>query len=94
MEYFLLSFCSAFLAGAINSVAGGGTLITFPTLLWLGLDPVVANITNTVALWVGSLSGAFGFRKRIQEVKSLILPFLISSTVGAVVGAVLLIKTN
>ncbi|MEJ7553672.1 MAG: sulfite exporter TauE/SafE family protein [Aquificaceae bacterium] len=93
MEYFLVSFCSAFLAGAINSVAGGGTLITFPTLLWLGLDPVVANITNTVALWVGSLSGAFGFRKRIQEVKSLILPFLISSTVGAVVGAVLLIKT-
>lgn len=93
MEAFLLAFGSAFLAGAINAVAGGGTLITFPTLLWLGLDPIVANITNTVALWVGSLSGAFGFRKRMDEVKNLILPFLVSSALGAVAGAFLLINT-
>ena len=93
MEGYLVALSSAFFAGAINAVAGGGTLITFPTLLWLGLDPVVANITNTVALWVGSLTGAFGFRKRFQEVKGLLLPFLLSSSAGAVVGAFLLIRT-
>ncbi len=93
MEFYLLAFGASVLAGAINSVAGGGTLITFPTLVWLGLDPVVANITNTVALWVGSLSGAFGFRRRIKQTKGLLLPFLLSSLVGAVAGALLLIKT-
>ncbi|MEN3028434.1 MAG: sulfite exporter TauE/SafE family protein [Aquificaceae bacterium] len=93
MEGYLLALMASFLAGGINSVAGGGTLITFPTLLWLGLDPVVANITNTVALWTGSLSGLFGFRERIAQVKSLILPFLISSSLGAVFGALILINT-
>lgn len=81
------------LAGGINAVAGGGTLITFPSLLWIGLDPVVANITNTVALWVGSLSAAFGFKNRIRETKDLLLPLLVFSLFGALLGAVLLIKT-
>ncbi|MDW8294496.1 MAG: sulfite exporter TauE/SafE family protein [Aquificaceae bacterium] len=93
MEGYLLALAASFLAGGINSVAGGGTLITFPTLLWLGLDPVVANITNTVALWTGSLLGLFGFKERIAQVKSLILPFLVSSSLGAVFGALILINT-
>ncbi|MCS6997993.1 MAG: sulfite exporter TauE/SafE family protein [Aquificaceae bacterium] len=93
MEGYLLALVASFLAGGINSVAGGGTLITFPTLLWLGLDPVVANITNTVALWTGSLLGLFGFKERIAQVKSLILPFLVSSSLGAVFGALILINT-
>ncbi|MCS6876127.1 MAG: sulfite exporter TauE/SafE family protein [Aquificaceae bacterium] len=93
MEGYIIAVASAFLAGAINAVAGGGTLITFPTLLSLGIDPLVANITNTVALWVGSLLGVFGFRSRMVEVKSLVVPFLVSSSLGACVGALLLIKT-
>jgi uncharacterized membrane protein YfcA len=46
-----VAFAAAFLAGAINSVAGGGTLVSFPTLIWLGLNPVTANATSTVAIW-------------------------------------------
>src|SRR5581483_1410321 len=54
---------AAFLAGAINSVAGGGTLISFPTLLWLGLPSIIANATSTVAIWPGSLGSLWGFRR-------------------------------
>jgi len=57
-----VAFAAAFAAGAINSVAGGGTLISFPTLIWLGLNSVTANATNTVAIWPGSLGGMWGFR--------------------------------
>jgi len=49
----LAMLCAAFAAGAINAIAGGGTLLTFPVLIWLGLDPKVANGTSTVALWPG-----------------------------------------
>lgn len=93
MEGYAVVFVAGFLAGFINSVAGGGTLITFPSLVWAGLDPVVANMTNTVALWVGSLGGAWGFRKNFYEVKNLILPFLVVSSVGAILGAFLLLYT-
>src|SRR5438270_839749 len=51
----LMMIAAAFAAGVINSIAGGGTLITFPVLIWLGLDPKVANATSTVALWMGLL---------------------------------------
>jgi Na+/serine symporter len=55
----LLLFAAAFCAGAINSVAGGGTLLTFPALIWLGLDPKIANATSTVALWPGSSAASW-----------------------------------
>mgnify|MGYP001627120521 CR=1 FL=1 len=93
MGGYLLAFFASLMAGAINSVAGGGTLITFPTLVFLGLDPVVSNMTNTVALWIGSLTGAWGFRNRLSEVKEKLLPFLLVSTLGALAGALLLIWT-
>src|SRR5438067_1433708 len=51
----LAMFAAAFVGGMMNSIAGGGTLLTFPVLLWLGLDPKVANATSTVALWPGLL---------------------------------------
>lgn len=54
------AFGAAFLAGTINSVAGGGTLVSFPTLIWLGLPSVTANATSTVAIWPGSLGGMWG----------------------------------
>ena len=86
-------FASAFAAGAINSVAGGGTLLTFPILIWLGLDPKVANATSTVALWPGLLGGVWGYRTEVKKVRTLLLPFAVTSLVGGAVGASLLILT-
>jgi uncharacterized membrane protein YfcA len=89
----LAMFAASFAAGAINSVAGGGTLLTFPVLIWLGLDPKVANATSTVALWPGLLGGVWGYRREVKKVQSLLLPFGLTSLVGGAVGASLLILT-
>lgn len=86
-------FAAAFVAGGINSIAGGGTLITFPVLLWLGLDPKVANATSTVALWPGFFGGVFGFRREISDSRSHLLWLGITSLFGGSVGAALLILT-
>jgi uncharacterized protein len=51
---FLLVFLAALIGGAVNSIAGGGTLITFPAIVWLGVPPISANATSAVALWPGS----------------------------------------
>jgi uncharacterized membrane protein YfcA len=89
----LVMFASAFAAGAINSVAGGGTLLTFPVLISLGLDPKIANATSTVALWPGLLGGAWGYRAEIKKIRNLLLPFGIVSALGGIFGASLLILT-
>src|ERR1041384_8255169 len=84
-------FAAAFLAGVVNSIAGGGTLLTFPLLIWLGLDPKIANATSTVALWPGLFGGLFGYRREMND-SSLILMRLGSvSVVGGGIGAWLLI---
>src|SRR5215210_9456760 len=88
-----LMFAAAFIAGGINSIAGGGTLVTFPVLLWLGLDPKVANATSTVALWPGFFGGVFGFRREIKDSRSHLLWLGLTSLVGGGIGAVLLILT-
>ena len=84
---------AAFAAGVINSIAGGGTLITFPVLLWLGLDAKVANATSTVALWPGLFGGLFGYRKELENSSSILLRLGMTSIVGGAVGAWLLIWT-
>jgi uncharacterized membrane protein YfcA len=81
---------AAFTAGAINSVAGGGTLLTFPTLIWMGLDSVTANATSTAALWPASVGSAWGYRKELHGVESGMLSLLFPSLVGGLLGAVLL----
>ena len=86
-------FISAFFAGAINSIAGGGTLLTFPALIWLGLDPKVANATSTVALWPGLFGGLFGYRKELENSSQLLIRLGAVSVVGGAVGAWLLIAT-
>src|SRR5690606_23979289 len=60
---------AAFLAGALNSVAGGGTFFSFPALLAVGVPPVVANASNSVALWPASLSGAWAYRHELARYK-------------------------
>jgi uncharacterized protein len=89
----LIMFVAAFVAGAMNSIAGGGTLITFPILLWLGLDPKVANATSTVALWPGLFGGLFGFRREMDNSRRILVRLGITSVVGGAVGAALLIMT-
>jgi uncharacterized membrane protein YfcA len=84
------AFASAFAAGAINSVAGGGTLLSFPTLIWLGLDSVAANATSTVAIWPGSLGGMWGFRRELRTADPKMLALTIPSLAGGIAGALLL----
>jgi hypothetical protein len=89
----LIIFAAAFLAGMINSVAGGGTLVSFPTLIWIGLDPIVANVTSTVALLPGSLGGALGFRRELAGSRRWIKQLIAPSCLGGVLGALLLLRT-
>ncbi len=84
------AFAAAFVAGAINSIAGGGTLVSFPTLIWLGLDPVTANATNTVAVWPGSLGAMWGYRRELRETEPRMLVLVVPSIVGGIAGALLL----
>ncbi|HJQ67756.1 MAG TPA: sulfite exporter TauE/SafE family protein [Blastocatellia bacterium] len=87
-------FISGFLAGAINSVAGGGTLISFPALIWIGIDPKVANVTSTVALWPGSLGGMVGFRRELAGSRRWMILLAGPSFLGGLVGALLLLRTD
>src|SRR4026209_880439 len=89
----LVMFCAAFSAGAINAIAGGGTLLTFPVLIWLGLDPKVANGTSTVALWPGLFGGLFGYRKELENSSTILFRLGITSVIGGALGAWLLIWT-
>jgi hypothetical protein len=83
----------ACLAGAVNSLSGGGTLLTFPALLWAGRDPIVANATNTITLWPGSLAAALALRRDLRGARAWLTLFLAPCVGGAVLGAWLLLKT-
>jgi uncharacterized membrane protein YfcA len=78
-------------AGFINTVAGSGTLITFPTLVAIGVPPVVANVSNNVGLIPGSVAGAIGWRKELAGQRRRVLRLASASALGAAVGAVLLL---
>jgi uncharacterized membrane protein YfcA len=91
---YLLIAAAAFAAGAINSVAGGGTLLSFPTMVWMGRPPIMANATNAVALWPGSLSAMVAYREDLGRVRRWLLLLLIPSIVGGALGAILLLHTS
>ena len=78
-------------AGTINTVVGSGTLITFPTLLAFGVPPVTANVSNTIGLVPGSVSGAVGYRRELAGQRSRVLRLCVASLVGGTAGAVLLL---
>jgi uncharacterized membrane protein YfcA len=82
------------LAGAVNSVAGGGTLITFPTLVWTGLNPIVANATSTLALWPGYVSATMGFRRELRGTRRTFLLLAAPSLLGGLAGGILLLHTG
>jgi uncharacterized membrane protein YfcA len=85
-----VAFASAFLAGAINSVAGGGTLVSFPALIWLGLNSVAANATSTVAIWPGTVGSAWGYRRELAAAEARFRILIVPSLVGGITGALLL----
>jgi uncharacterized protein len=78
-------------AGTINTVVGSGTLITFPTLLAFGVPPVTANVSNTVGLVPGSMSGVFGYRRELAGQRGRVLRLGAASLLGGVAGALLLL---
>jgi uncharacterized membrane protein YfcA len=83
----VLLFGAAFIAGIVNSMAGGGTLLTFPALLSAGLPAVTANATSTVALVPGSLSAFWGYRSEVQGEGRLLLAMAVPSLMGGTLGA-------
>jgi len=81
------------LGGMVNSIAGGGTLLTFPAIVALGVPPLIANATSTVALWPGALSSMWGYRERLRGMRQWATIFAIPSLMGGVLGAWLLLVT-
>lgn len=79
-------------AGTINTVVGSGTLITFPTLLAFGVPPVTANVSNTVGLVPGSMSGVVGYRRELAGQRGRVLRLGVASLLGGIAGALLLLR--
>jgi uncharacterized membrane protein YfcA len=77
----------------VNSIAGGGTLLTFPALVGLGVPPIVANATSTVALWPGAVGSIWGYRGELAGARAWALRFAVPSAAGGLVGALLLLVT-
>src|SRR5215471_6049481 len=89
-----LLFIAAILGGTLNSVAGGGSFIVFPALIFTGVPPINANATNTVALWPGSVASTSAYRKELAtQNRKLLLVLSAASLVGGVFGAILLLRT-
>lgn len=91
LQSYALLLGSAFAAGAVNSVAGGGTLLTFPSLLTV-LGPVGANATSTMALLPGSLASAWGYRRELAASREHLVRLLPPSLIGGVIGSLLVIR--
>lgn len=85
-----VSFGAGLAAGIMNAIAGGGTLLTFPTLIWLGLNSITANATSTVAVWPGIVSGMAGYRRDLRTIERRFLYLAIPSLLGGLGGAYLL----
>jgi uncharacterized membrane protein YfcA len=86
-------FFAAVIAGTLNALAGGGSFISFPALLFIGVPAVQANATNTVALWPGLAASTVAYLKRLDVPLRLLIPLLITSILGGWAGALLLLKT-
>lgn len=84
---------AAFAGGAINSVAGGGSFLTFPALLLAGVPAIPANATNNTAMWLGVIASARGYREEIRTYRRVVMPALAVSIAGSVGGALLLLHT-
>ena len=93
LESILFLFFAGALGGGLNSVAGGGSFIAFPALLFTGVPPIPANATNTIALWTAAAASGGAYRKRLDVSRRVRRPLLAASLVGGLAGAFLLLKT-
>ena len=84
---------ASFLAGVMNAMAGGGSFASFPAMLAMGVAPIQANATNTVALWPGQLTSIAGYRDEVRKHKSLAVKMALAGLVGGSVGAIILLNT-
>ncbi|MFI6601810.1 sulfite exporter TauE/SafE family protein [Nonomuraea sp. NPDC050536] len=82
------------LAGGINAVVGSGSLITFPTLVAVGLDPITANVSNNIGLVPGSFTGAYGYRAELEGQRERLLRLGAASALGSLIGGILLLYLN
>lgn len=89
----LFLFFAGFFGGVLNSIAGGGSFITFPALIFVGIPPIMANATNTFASCAGYMSGTYAFRKEIAQHKDALPRIITISLIGGILGAWLLLKT-
>ena len=80
-------FAAGFFGSVLNSIAGGGTFITFPALLFVGVPPISANATNTFASCSGYISGAYGFRRELRDHRSDLPRFILIGLLGGTAGA-------
>lgn len=87
----LLVVLAGFGAGALNAVVGSGSLITFPTLVAVGLPPLTANVSNTVGLVPGALTSVYGYRRELSGLRSTLRHLLPATVLGALLGVVLLL---
>ena len=90
---FVLAFGAALIAGAINALAYGGSLISFPTLLWIGVPSIPANATNTIALVPGSMASVWGYRRELRGADPRVFALVVPSVLGGLIGALLLYRT-
>lgn len=93
LAHAIFLFAAAMAGGALNSVAGGGSFIAFPALMFTGVPPVNANATNTVALWPGTAASTAAYFNVLKPHKQLLVPLMITGIIGGLTGAYVLIKT-
>jgi uncharacterized protein len=89
----ILIFCASAIGGVLNAVAGGGSFLSFPAILFTGVPPIPANATNSVAVWIGVLASSGAYRKRLNVSLRVMIPLAISSFIGGGIGAYFLLHT-
>jgi uncharacterized membrane protein YfcA len=92
-EHAIILLVAGILGGALNAVAGGGSFVAFPALLFVGVPPIPANATNSLALWMGVTASGGAYRSRLDVPLRVLLPLLVASLAGGIIGAFLLLKT-
>ena len=86
-------FVAGILGGALNAVAGGGSFVAFPALLWSNVPPIPANATNCFSLWIGTTASGGAYRHRFHLSRRVMVPLLLTSVLGGLLGAFLLLRT-
>src|SRR5271170_5109573 len=94
MQFYWLSTLAAFGAGFVNAIAGGGTLLTFPALLYCGMSSITANATSTVAVWPGSITSSWAYRRQLGENRARVWALALPSLFGGLLGAIILLRTS